>query len=75
MNGQDQVAAIVFCAALEPQTIDEMETAFLNMNNDAENWPDPESRLGLAVIVVTSPAIEKPTEQEVSDALNIVVPL
>lgn len=75
MNRQDDVAALVFCDVLERQTLEEMKAVLLTTINTEDNWPDPESRLGLALIAFTAPTIEKPTEQEIGQALRRVVPL
>ena len=75
MNRQDEVAAVVFCSALELQTINTMKSELLDRAKTKEKRPDPETRLGLALIALTTPDIKKPTAKEEAKALKRVYPL
>ncbi len=75
MNRDDDVAAVVFCSALEPRTIDAMKTELLTKVINGAKRPDPDTRLGLALIAFTTPDNPEPTAKEMAKARKRLVPL
>ena len=75
MNRKDEVAAVVFVGALDPETTEAMKEELLSKAKKAEERPNPTTRLGLALIAFTTPGIEMPSADELMEARERVVSL
>ena len=75
MDRQDQVAAVVFCSALAPKTVDMLKTELLTSAINGTTRPFPDSRLGMALTAFTTAHIAPPTPLETEQARVRVLPL
>ena len=75
MTRKDKVAAVVFVGALTPRTLEAIKKQLLSMAGKQADRPDPSTRLGLALIALTTPDIKEPSAKEIRVALKQVVPL
>jgi len=69
MSREDEVAAVVFCRTITPETLEAMKKVLLRRAHNAKDRPDPKTREGLALIALTTPDIEEPSEEELEKAL------
>ena len=75
MTRLDEVAAVVFVRGLEPETVAAMKTALLRKAGQAQERPDPKTRLGLAFIAFTTKDVAEPTEAEIEQVSERVYSL
>ena len=69
MSRDEEVAALLFCSALTPETLEAMKKRLLSMGSKGTDRPDPNTRFGLVLIALTTPDIAEPSEDEVEKAL------
>ena len=69
MNREDEVAAVRFASALTPETLEGMKKRLLGIGSKGKDRPDPNTRLGLVLVALTTPDIEEPSEEELEKAL------
>ena len=69
MNREDAVAAVLFASALTPETLEGMKKRLLGIGSKGKDRPDPNTRLGLVLVALTTPDIEEPSEEELEKVL------
>jgi hypothetical protein len=69
LSREDEVAAVLFWEALTPETLDGMKKRLLGIAVKGKDRPDPNTRLGLILIALTTPDIKEPSEEELERAL------
>lgn len=69
MSREHEVAAVIFGRALTCETLEGMKKRLLGMGSKGQGRPDPNTRLGLVLIALTTPDIEEPSEEELEIAL------
>jgi hypothetical protein len=69
MSREDEVAAVLFWRTLTPEALEGMKNRLLGMGEKGKDRPNPNTRLGLVLIALTTPDIEEPSEEELEKAL------
>jgi hypothetical protein len=69
ISREDEVAAVLFGRALTPETLEAMKKRLLGIGGKGKDRPDPNTRLGLVLIALTTPNIAEPSEEELEEAL------